>query len=131
LDLAATPRAVWVTNTGAGGDRVARIGLALLQLGNALAVRSERESVFRLGLGSNRFLGWTVLGTLGVQLGLLYWPPVQTALDLQPLDLRDLAIVLVASTVAFWAIEAEKLVSRLRASRRIPPGGPSRAPETG
>ena len=49
--------------------------LALLQLGNALAVRSERASVFRLGLGSNRFLGWTVLGTLGVQLGLLYWPP--------------------------------------------------------
>src|SRR5215211_1043787 len=59
------------------------------------------------------------------------WPPVQTALDLQPLDLGDLVIVLVASTVAFWAIEAEKLVSRLRASRRIPPGGPSRAPETG
>jgi P-type Ca2+ transporter type 2C len=72
-----------------------------------------------------------VLGTLGVQLGLLYWPPVQTALDLQPLTVGDLAIVLAASTVAFWAIDAEKLVSRLRASRRIPPGGPSRAPETG
>jgi len=25
LDLAATPRAVWVTNAGAGGDNVARI----------------------------------------------------------------------------------------------------------
>ena len=62
-----------------------------------------------------------------VQLGLLHWPPAQTTLDLQPLTLGDLAIVL----VAFWAIEAEKLVSRLRASRRIPPGGPSRAPETG
>jgi P-type Ca2+ transporter type 2C len=105
--------------------------LALLQLGNALAVRSERESVFRLGLGSNPFLGWTVLGTLLVQLAILYWPPAQTALDLQPLTLGDLAIVLVASTTAFWAIEAEKLVSRLRASRRIPPGGPSRTPGTG
>jgi hypothetical protein len=57
----------------------------------------------RLGFGSNRFLGWTVLGTLLVQLGLLYWPPTQTALDLQPLSLADLAIVLVASTAAFWA----------------------------
>jgi hypothetical protein len=88
--------------------------LALLQLGNALAVRSERESVLRLGLGSNRFLGWTVLGTLLVQLGLLYWPPAQTGLDLQPLALGDLAMVLVASTAAFWAIEAEKLIRRLR-----------------
>jgi Ca2+-transporting ATPase len=96
--------------------------LALLQLGNALAVRSERQSVFRLGLGSNRFLGWTVLGTLLVQLGLLYWPPARTALDLQPLALGDLAIVLIASTTAFWAIEAEKLVVRLRASRRAAGG---------
>jgi hypothetical protein len=68
-----------------------------------------------------------VLGTLVVQLGLLYWPPAQTALDLQPLTLADLAIVLAASTTAFWAIEAEKLIRRRRASRRIPPGGPSRA----
>src|SRR4029453_8938517 len=93
--------------------------LALLQLGNALGVRSERLSVFRLGLGSNRFLGWTVL----VQLGLLYWPPAQTALDLQPLTLADLAIVLLASTIAFWAIEAEKLIARLRTSRRTTRGG--------
>ena len=40
--------------------------------------------------------------------------PAQTALDLQPLALGDLAIVLVASTAAFWAIEAEKLIRRLR-----------------
>jgi hypothetical protein len=50
--------------------------------------------------------------------------------DLQPLTLGDLAIVLLASTTAFWAIEAEKLVRRLRASRRLPPGGPRRAPHT-
>jgi P-type Ca2+ transporter type 2C len=105
--------------------------LALLQLGNALAVRSEHDSVFRLGLGSNRFLGWTVLGTLLVQLGILYWPPARAALDLQPLTPADLAIVLVASTTAFWAIEAEKLAVRLRASRRTRPGGPKRTPPTG
>jgi len=114
---------IWGHATGRPWQTMIFTSLALLQLGNALAVRSERQSVFRLGLGSNRFLGWTVLGTLLVQLGLLYWPPAQTALDLQPLTLAELAIVLVASTTAFWAIEAEKLVSRLRASRRIPPGG--------
>jgi P-type Ca2+ transporter type 2C len=65
----------------------------------------------------HRFLGWTVLGTLLLQLGLVYWPPAQAALELQPLTLADLAIVLAASTVAFWAIEAEKLAGRLRTSR--------------
>jgi hypothetical protein len=43
-----------------------------------------------------------------LQLGVIYWPPAQAALDLQPLTLADLAIVLVASTATFWAIEAEK-----------------------
>jgi Ca2+-transporting ATPase len=99
---------IWGQATGWPWQTMIFTSLALLQLGNALAVRSERQSVFRLGLGSNRFLGWTVL----VQLGPLYWPPAQTALDLQPLTLADLAIVLLASTIAFWAIEAEKLVRR-------------------
>jgi Ca2+-transporting ATPase len=66
---------IWGQATGRPWQTMIFTSLALLQLGNALAVRSERESVFRLGLGSNRFLGWTVLGTLLVQLGLLYWPP--------------------------------------------------------
>jgi Ca2+-transporting ATPase len=105
---------IWGQATGRPWQTMIFTSLALLQLGNALAVRSERQSVFRLGLGSNRFLGWTVLGTLVVQLGLLYWPPAQTALDLQPLSLTDLAVVLLASTAAFWAIEAEKLIRRLR-----------------
>jgi Ca2+-transporting ATPase len=105
---------IWGQAIGRPWQTMIFTSLALLQLGNALAVRSERQSVFRLGLGSNRFLGWTVLGTLLVRLGLLYWPPAQTALDLQPLGLGDLAVVVVASTAAFWAIEAEKLVRRLR-----------------
>jgi hypothetical protein len=57
-------------------------------------------------------LAW--LGTLLLQLGLIYWPPTRAALDLQPLTLADLAIVLFASTTTFWAIEAEKLIARLR-----------------
>jgi P-type Ca2+ transporter type 2C len=119
---------IWGHATGRPWQTMIFTSLALLQLGNALAVPSERESVLRIGLGSNRFLGWTVLGTLLVQLGLVYWPP---ALDLQPLTLADLAIVLVASTTAFWAIEAEKLTARLRASRRTRPGEPKRLSPTG
>jgi hypothetical protein len=45
--------------------------LALLQLGHALAVRSERESFFTLGARSNPFLLAAVLGAVAVQLAVL------------------------------------------------------------
>ena len=91
--------------------------LALLQLGNALALRSESESLFRLGLRSNRFLSWVVLGTLVLQIAVIYWAPAQSVLKTTPLSPADLAVVLVASTAAFWLVEAEKLVHRRRQRR--------------
>jgi Ca2+-transporting ATPase len=109
---------IWGHATGRPWQTMIFTSLALLQLGNAMAVRSERQSLFRLGLGTNPFLGWTVLGTLLLQLGLVYWPPARAALDLQPLTVADLAVVLLASTATFWAIEAEKLIVRLRGRTR-------------
>jgi Ca2+-transporting ATPase len=111
---------VWGYATGRPWQTMIFTSLALLQLGNALAVRSERQSLFRLGLASNRFLVWTVLGTLLLQLAVVYWPPARAALELQPLSLADLAVVLAASTTAFWAIEVQKLAARVR-TRPNPP----------
>jgi P-type Ca2+ transporter type 2C len=105
---------LWGHATGRPWQTMIFTSLALLQLGNALAVRSERQSLFRLGLGSNRFLACTVLGTLLLQLAVVYLPPARAALDLQPLGMADLAVVLAASTASFWAIEASKLAARLR-----------------
>jgi P-type Ca2+ transporter type 2C len=51
--------------------------LALLQLGHALAVRSERESFFSLGAWSNPFLLGAVVGAVAVQLAILYVPVLQ------------------------------------------------------
>jgi Ca2+-transporting ATPase len=105
---------IWAHATGRPWQTMIFTSLALLQLGNVLAVRSERQSLFQLGLGGNRFLAWTVLGTLLLQLAVVYWPPARAALELHPLSLADLAVVLGASTIGFWAIEAQKLATRLR-----------------
>jgi Ca2+-transporting ATPase len=88
--------------------------LALLQLGNALAVRSERLSVFSLGFGTNRPLALAVGGTLLVQLALIYVPALQPIFVTEALGAAELAIVLVASTAAFAAVELEKAVVRRR-----------------
>jgi P-type Ca2+ transporter type 2C len=46
-------------------------GAALLQLGHALAVRSETDSLRRLGLWSNRLLLVAVAGTLSLQMAVV------------------------------------------------------------
>ena len=89
--------------------------LSLLQLGHALAVRSERTSTFVLGLRSNLPLAVAVIGTLLVQLALVYVPALQPIFVTEALGPQELAVVLVASTAAFVAVELEKLVLRRRA----------------
>jgi len=91
--------------------------LALLQLGHSLAVRSEHDSVFALGFRSNPYLLAATVGTLLVQLAVVYWAPAQDILRTQALSAFDLAVVLAASTGVFWVVELEKLARR-RAGRR-------------
>ena len=88
--------------------------LALLQLGNALAVRSEHESVFRLGLTSNRPLTVALAVTIAIQLALIYVPAFQPVFSTQALSAPELAVVLVASTTAFVAVELHKALRRRR-----------------
>jgi Ca2+-transporting ATPase len=92
------------------------VSLAMLQLGHALAVRSETESLFALRLRTNPQLLAAVAGTFLVQLAVVYWAPAQSILRTQSLAAGDLAIVLLASTGVFWAVELEKLFRR--AARR-------------
>jgi Ca2+-transporting ATPase len=91
--------------------------LALLQLGHALAVRSEIDSLHTLGLGSNRPLLTAIAGTMVLQLLVIYWGPFQDLLHTEALTVSELSIVLAASTIVFFAVELEKAVRRRIDSR--------------
>ncbi len=93
--------------------------LALLQLGNALAIRSERESVFRLGARSNMPLSIAVVTTLVVQLALVYVPALQPIFVTEALSGPQLVMVAVASSLGFVAVELEKWVQRRRRAGRV------------
>ena len=103
---------LWGEATGRPWQTMIFVTLALLQLGHALSVRSERDSLWRLGLFSNRSLLAAVALTFILQIVVIYWPPAQELLNTEALNAEELAIVLVASTGAFWAVEVEKLVRR-------------------
>ncbi len=82
--------------------------LAFLQLGNAISVRSERESSLRLGIRTNLPLATAIGLTLVAQLAIVYLPPLQPLFNTQTLNAEELVVVLFASTAAFWAVELDK-----------------------
>ena len=88
---------------------------------NALAVRSERQSLFRQGLLSNRPLLGAVVLTVGLQLAAIYAPVMNLLLDTQPLTLSELGLCLALSTVVFWAVELEKWLRAPKARTKIVP----------
>jgi P-type Ca2+ transporter type 2C len=98
--------------------------LVFLQLGNALAVRSERRSFFRLGWRSNVALTSAVLATIAIQLAIIYVPALQPIFETQQLSPLELAVVLASSTLVFVAVELEKRWRRHRSAqghRRVAP----------
>ena len=107
---------VWGFATGRPWQTMIFTSLALLQLGHALAVRSESQSLRSLGVGTNLPLLLAVIGTILLQLAAVYWPPAQTILRTDPLAAADLVVVLTASTGVFWGVELEKLIRRRHAA---------------
>ena len=108
---------VWAEATGRPWQTMVFTSLALLQLGHALAVRSETESLWSLGLTSNMPLLFAVLGTVVLQMAVVFWSPVQSLLDTEALNMFEIGVVLVASTGVLWAVEIEKVWRRRRIDR--------------
>ncbi|MCC7448382.1 MAG: cation-translocating P-type ATPase [Anaerolineae bacterium] len=88
------------------------IFLTLAQMGHALALRSHRESVFKIGILGNRLLLGAVCFTIVVQMLAIYTPFFNQLFNTNPLTLEQLVICLVLSTVVFWGVELEKAAIR-------------------
>jgi len=89
--------------------------LTLAQMGNALAVRSARDSLFTIGLRSNPLMLGSVLLTCVLQLVLIYWAPAQAVFKTTALGAGELLLCIALSTTVFWAVELQKLVTSSRA----------------
>jgi Ca2+-transporting ATPase len=94
--------------------------LTLAQMGNALAIRSNRDSLFTIGVFSNKALVGSVALTFVLQLAVVYWPPLQEIFKTSALTAAELAGCVASSTLVFWAVEAHKLWLRRRDGNRQP-----------
>ncbi|MBI5408726.1 MAG: cation-translocating P-type ATPase [Nitrospirae bacterium] len=82
--------------------------LCLTQLGHVLAIRSERESLFKIGLFSNKPLFGAVLLSFILQMATIYVPFLNPVFRTEPLTAGELMFTLGLSSVVFFAVEIEK-----------------------
>ncbi|MBP7527048.1 MAG: calcium-translocating P-type ATPase, PMCA-type [Syntrophorhabdaceae bacterium] len=92
--------------------------LCFTQLANALAIRSDKKSLFRQGLLSNKTLLGAVVVSIAMQLAVIYVRPLNAVFRTQPLTLGELALCVGISSLVFFAVETEKLIRRVAAGRK-------------
>jgi len=78
--------------------------LTFSQLGHALAIRSNKESI--------KAMAAAIVFTFLLQIIVLF-TPVHEIFDLKHISFKDFLIAISLSSIVFWAVEVEKLVKRI------------------
>jgi len=86
--------------------------LTMAQMGQALAVRSEHDLLFEIGLFTNKQLLGAVLLTILLQLGVIYLPFMQKIFETTALSFGNLVLSIALGGVVFVVAEISKLVWR-------------------
>ena len=86
--------------------------IVVSQVFNGFAVRTEKVSVFRIGLLSNRFLIVGEAMGMGIMACISYIPVMQHLFGTAPLRLADWGLLAVFGAVLFVAEELRKLIAR-------------------
>jgi P-type Ca2+ transporter type 2C len=86
--------------------------LTLSQMGQVLAIRSERASLFQQGALTNLPLLGAVILTVALQLMTIYVPPLNPIFKTAALSLPELAACLLVSSIVFVVVEIEKWLKR-------------------
>ena len=99
----------WALSTGhAHWQTMVFTVLTLTQMAHVLAIRSESESLWRLGLFTNKPLLGAVLLTFALQLATIYVPALNPIFKTEPLSAGELAICLAAAVLVWIVVEIEK-----------------------
>jgi len=86
--------------------------LAFMQVFQALASRSTKESLFKMGLLSNPLLAGMALLVVVLQLMVLYIPALANFFEVIPLSGCDLSIAAATGVIVFVVMELEKWLKR-------------------
>jgi Ca2+-transporting ATPase len=105
---------MWAIKNGLHWQTIVFNVLCLSQMGHVLAIRSEKQSFFGAGIFSNKLLLASVILALALQVIITYVPVLNPVFQTQALSLKEFTVVAVLSSLVFFAVEIEKLISRRR-----------------
>jgi magnesium-transporting ATPase (P-type) len=100
------------------------------QVANGFGCRTDRESLFKVGLFTNRFLVIGQLIGIGIMCAISYVPFLQNIFKTGPLTLADWGFLVIAAVTLFFAEEARKWVMRRRDARSVAAATTSTGRET-
>ncbi|MDP4284051.1 MAG: cation-translocating P-type ATPase [Bacteroidota bacterium] len=104
----------WAISHGLHWQTIVFNVLCLCQMGHVLAIRSETQSFFKIGMFSNKPLIGSVLIAFLLQFVVTYTPFLQPIFQTESLTLNEFLLVGVTSSLVFFAVEIEKVISRKR-----------------
>jgi P-type Ca2+ transporter type 2C len=87
------------------------------QVGNVFACRTERESVFRVGLFSNSRILYGIVAEVGLLIGLIVVPPLQRAFNTAALSFSEWSVLLAPPPLMLALEEGRKWVVRRKVAR--------------
>jgi Ca2+-transporting ATPase len=86
--------------------------LTFAQLAHVMAIRSERESLFGIGVASNRLLLLAVAASVALHLTLIYVPALQKVFGTEALSSHAFAVACGLAALVFVGVEIEKWAIR-------------------
>ena len=100
-------------------------GIVAGQVGNVFACRTDRQSLFTIGLGGNPLVFAGIGAEIGLLLLLIGVPPLREVFGLAPLTLREWPLLLLFPPAMLLLEELRKALARRR-SVTPPPAAPGR-----
>jgi Ca2+-transporting ATPase len=105
----------WAVSTGnPKGQTMAFSVLCFSQLGHVLAIRSNKISLFKSGLLSNKPMLLAIALTILFQMMIIYMPALNKIFKTQALSLTELSLTIAASCLVFIAVELEKTIRYIK-----------------
>jgi len=108
----------WDSSNPALAQTMAFVTLSASELVRSYTARSERASLFRLGVFSNQYMQYAVLLSIVLLLSVVYVPFLQPIFNTVPLGRQEWTVVLPLLLVPGIAAEITKAIIRLRARQR-------------
>lgn len=111
---------MYVENEGLSRGRTAAfIVLSCAQLFHSFNCRSQSESLFKLGILTNKKLIAANLFSFSLQMMVVYVPFFQKIFKTEALSFTDWIFVIIISSLPLWAMEAVKIFIRSKNSKEV------------